>query len=74
MHIEVPDLVDHRVRVHLAHILTAIAGSDVGDLEVPVLVVVASQGEAGVFGDDGVVDGQDGLRLDEHPGHLRKRE
>ena len=34
------------------------------------LVVVAGEGEARVLGDDGVVDGEDGLRLHGDPRNL----
>lgn len=60
----------HGVGVHLAHVEAAITGFYVGNLEVPVLVVIAGQRKARVLGDDGVVDGEDGLRLHEDPCHL----
>lgn len=70
MHVEEADLTHHGVGVDLAHVESPVTGPDVSDAEVPMLVVVAGEGEARVLGDDSVVDGENGLRLHEDPGHL----
>ena len=70
LHLQEALLAHHGVGVDLAHVVALVGGLDVGDAQVPVLVVVPGEGEPRVFADDGVVDGEDGLCLDEYPRHL----
>lgn len=62
----------HWVRVDLTHVVASVCGSDVCDAQVPVFVVVTSEGETRVLADDRVVDRQDRLRLNEYPRHLER--
>jgi len=60
----------HRIRVDLAHVPSPVVLLDVCDVQIPGAVVVEGQRNAGVLGDDVVVDGQNCLRVHSHPRNL----
>lgn len=61
----------HGISVHLTHVPPSIRLLDLPDVQVPASVVVVSQYDARVLGDNIVMNAEDGLRVYAHPRDLR---
>ena len=70
LHLQVPPPAPHGVRVDLAHVPAPVNLLGVGDVQLPLLVLSVRERHSLVPGDDAVVDGENGLGVHPHPGHL----
>ena len=68
--LEIPSPAPHGVCVDLAHVPASVLFLHVRNVELPLLVLPVRERHSLVPGDDAVVDGEYGLGVHPHPGHL----
>ena len=70
LNLKVTSFTSHGVSVDLTHVPASVNLLDVGDVELPLLVLPVGEGDPLVPGDDAVVDGEDSLCVYPHPSNL----
>ena len=71
--LQVSSLTSHGVSVDLTHVPASVNLLDIGDVELPLLVLTVGEGHPLVPGDDAVVNGHDGLGVHPYPGNLKNK-
>ena len=74
MDLEISSPAPHGVCIDLTHVPAPVHFPDVGDVQLPLLVLPVGEGDSLVPGDDAVVDGEDGLSVHSDPSNLVRPE